>query len=169
MTTAQQYQAFGHPLRLRLMFALGRRPATISQLAAELGSRKGNIAHHLKVLRDAGLVRVGHTRQVRGGTEQYWTLPIPATPPIDERTARRFDFAGGDTTVHSVLALRVVADEVAASPEDPFVVLRQLRLTRAQVDELTAALTRLAQDLGEAAGGEPRYGLLLGLYRTPDG
>jgi DNA-binding transcriptional ArsR family regulator len=158
LTTAQQYQAFGHPLRLRLMFALGRRPATISQLAAELGARKGNVAHHLKVLRDAGLVRVGHTRHVRGGTEQYY-----------ERSARRFDFAGGDTTVHSALALRVVADEVAASPEDPFVVLRQLRLTRAQVEELTGTLTRLAQDLGEADGGEPRYGLVLGLYQTPGG
>jgi DNA-binding transcriptional ArsR family regulator len=156
VTTAQQYQAFGHPLRLRLMFALGARPATISQLAAELGSRKGNIAHHLKVLRDAGLVRVAYTRQVRGGTEQYYA-----------RTARRFDFAGGDTTVHSALALRVVADEVGASPEDPFVILRQLRLSRAQAGELTAALTRLVQDLGEAAAGEPRYGVVVGLYRTP--
>jgi DNA-binding transcriptional ArsR family regulator len=154
VSDARQYHAFGHPFRLRLMFALGRRPATISQLAAELGSRKGNVAHHLKVLREAGLVRVAYTRQVRGGTEQYY-----------ERAARRLDFTGGDTTVQSALALRVVADEVAASPEDPFVVLRQLRLTRAQAERLTRTLTELAQGLDEAAAGEPRYGLVLGLYR----
>jgi DNA-binding transcriptional ArsR family regulator len=61
--SAAQYRALGHPLRHRLLFALGQHPATISQLAAALGSHKGNIAHHLKVLREAGLVAVTETRQ----------------------------------------------------------------------------------------------------------
>ena len=78
ITSAEQYRALGHPLRHRLLFALGQHPATISQLAVALDSHKGNIAHHLKVLREAGLVAVTETRQVRGGTEQYY-----------QRTARR--------------------------------------------------------------------------------
>ncbi|CAM5610189.1 hypothetical protein SVIOM74S_07164 [Streptomyces violarus] len=47
------------------------RPATTSQLAAQLDAKKGNVAHHLKVLREAALVHIAGTRQVRGGTEQY--------------------------------------------------------------------------------------------------
>ncbi|MFF1918414.1 helix-turn-helix domain-containing protein [Streptomyces sp. NPDC058239] len=58
------------PLHGRLPFALGHRPATISKLAVQLDAKKGNVAHRLKVLREAGLVHIAETRQVRGGTEQ---------------------------------------------------------------------------------------------------
>jgi hypothetical protein len=36
ITSPEQYRALGHPLRQRLLFALGQRPATISQLAVAL-------------------------------------------------------------------------------------------------------------------------------------
>ena len=83
VTSAEQYRALGHPLRHRLLFALGQHPATISQLAVVLGRHKGNIAHHLKVLRQAGRGAVTETRQVRGGTEQYY-----------QRSARRLHCPG---------------------------------------------------------------------------
>ena len=57
IATPEQFRALGHPMRHRLLLALGQGEATISQLAAALGSNKGNIAHHLKVLTAAGLVR----------------------------------------------------------------------------------------------------------------
>src|SRR5215470_16930925 len=72
VSSPAQFKALGHPMRHRLLFALGRDEATISQLATMLGSNKGNIAHHLKVLVDAGLVQPAGTRKVRGGTEQYY-------------------------------------------------------------------------------------------------
>ena len=50
LTTPEQFKALGHPMRHRLLFALAQGEATISQLAVALGSNKGNIAHHLKVL-----------------------------------------------------------------------------------------------------------------------
>jgi DNA-binding transcriptional ArsR family regulator len=154
VSTAEQYAALGHPLRLRLLFSLGQQPATTSQLAAAMGTNKGNVAHHLKVLCDAGLVRPAHERQVRGGTERYFV-----------RSARRFDFAGEGAAAHTALAMRTVGEEMAAAPVEPYVTLRHLRLSQDQVDELTATLDRLAADLPEAAGSEPRYGLVLGLYR----
>src|SRR5262249_45579772 len=73
ISSPAQFKALGHPMRHRLLFALGREDATISQLATMLGSNKGNIAHHLKVLVDAGLVQPTGTRKVRGGTEQYYS------------------------------------------------------------------------------------------------
>jgi D-serine deaminase-like pyridoxal phosphate-dependent protein len=64
-------------MRHRLLFALAQGEATISQLAVALGSNKGNVAHHLKVLVGAGLVRPAATRAVRGGTEQYYRRASP--------------------------------------------------------------------------------------------
>jgi DNA-binding transcriptional ArsR family regulator len=154
VSSAAQFKALGHPLRHRLLFALGQRAATISQLAAMLDSGKGNIAHHLAVLREAGLVRVVRTQQVRGGTEQYYL-----------RTARRLRFVGEGTDATTAISLRAVADDIATAAPDPFLVVRNLRLSRAQVEQITAMLHRLADETQDAGDGEPRYGLLLGLYR----
>src|SRR5580693_7944322 len=159
ISTPEQYRALGHPLRHRLLFALGRRPATISQLAVALESHKGNIAHHLKVLREAGLVAVTETRQVRGGTEQYY-----------QRTARRFDFPGEPGAAHAGVLLQAVADEMASAAGEPLLMLRNIRLTGDQAGRLANTLNELARGLEDAGDGTARYGLLIGLYqpRQPD-
>jgi DNA-binding transcriptional ArsR family regulator len=149
-----QYRALSHPARHRLLYALGQAPATISQLAVALDSKKGSVAHHLKVLREAGLVAVTQTRQVRGGTEQYY-----------QRTARRLvvrDDTGGEQTA---VLLRAVAGELAGATAEPVLTLRNLRLTEAQAGKLARTLTELADGLQDAGPGEPRYGLLVGLWR----
>jgi DNA-binding transcriptional ArsR family regulator len=153
VATPEQFKALGHPTRHRLLFALGRSQATISQLAASLDSNKGNISHHLKVLADAGLVEPGDTRTVRGGTERYY-----------RRTFRALKYDDPATTE---AALRAVAAEMATDP-DSYLMLRNLRLTPRRAGQLTAILRDLAgQD--EDAHGEPQYGLLLGLYRVTGG
>ncbi len=151
VTTPEQFKALGHPMRHRLLFALGQEgQATISQLAAALGSNKGNIAHHLKVLAAAGLVRPAGTRQVRGGTEQYY-----------QRASRGLAY---DNAAITDVALRALAAEIAAAEPDPFLMLRTLQLTPEHAKQLTATLRDLAHQAGDA-GDQPRYGLLLGLYR----
>jgi len=142
-----QFKALGHPMRHRLLAALAQGQATISQLAATLDSNKGNVAHHLKVLADAGLVEPAGTRQVRGGTEQYYQR---AAPGLDV----------GDPAI-------AVAEASALAAADPraFVALRTLRLTPGHAEQLTAALRDLASRPDDA-DGQP-YGLLLGLYQ-PD-
>jgi DNA-binding transcriptional ArsR family regulator len=150
VTTPEQFKALGHPMRHRLLFALGQGQATISQLATALGSNKGNIAHHLKVLADAGLVRPAGTRQVRGGTEQYY-----------RRAARGLTFDDAATTE---VTFRALAAEIAAAEPEPFLALRTLRLTAEHAEQLAATLRDLA-DQAEDAADQPRYGLLLGLYQ----
>jgi len=132
------------------LFALGRRPATTSQLAVALGSHKGNIAHHLKVLREAGLVAVTETRQVRGGTEQYY-----------RRAHRALQFHDAATTK---MAFSAIAAEIAAAEPEPFLILRTLRLNPRHVEQIAAALHDLADEKDDA-DDDPRYGLLLGLYQ----
>ncbi len=150
VTTPEQFKALGHPMRHRLLFALGQGQATISQLAVALGSNKGNIAHHLKVLAGAGLVRPSGTRQVRGGTEQYY-----------QRAVRGLKYDDAETVEVAFCAL---AAEIAAAEPEPFLVLRTLRLTPEHAMQLTATLRDLA-DQDEDPSDQPRYGLLVGLYQ----
>ena len=150
VTTPEQFKALGHPMRHRLLFALAQGEATISQLAVALGSNKGNIAHHMKVLAGAGLVRPSATRAVRGGTEQYYRRASPGL---------RYDDAATTQT-----AFRALAAEIAAAQPEPFLIMRTLRLTPEHARQLTATLHDLAHQ-AEDASDQPRYGLLLGLYQ----
>lgn len=148
-----QHKALAHPMRHRLLFALGQEPATVSQLAAALATNKGNVAHHLKVLADAGLVTVTATKHVRGGTEIYY-----------RRVAERLRYPVGAPTG---AALQAVADEIVAHDPNPLLVLRHIRLTADQVAQVTEKLEDIAYGLTEAGDDQPRYGLLVGLYSAP--
>jgi DNA-binding transcriptional ArsR family regulator len=157
ITTPEQFRALGHPLRHRLLLALGHGEA-ISQLAAALGSNKGNIAHHLKVLTAAGLVSPAGTRQVRGGTERY-----------HRRSARRLEYDDEATTA---VAFRALAAEIAAAEPDPLLVLRSVRLTAEHARQLRETLRTIAE-LDDDGAGHQRYGMIIGLYQPqqlpPDG
>lgn len=155
ISTPEQFKALAHPLRQRLLFALGRQPATPAHLAAALSSQKGTIAHHLKVLREAGLVRIVATRKVRGGTEHHY-----------QRSARRMDFQRLEAEPTAAM-LGAIGEELAAAPEDPLIVLRHLRLTPEAVDRLRDTLTEVVESAQDAGDGAPRYGMLVTLYRQP--
>jgi DNA-binding transcriptional ArsR family regulator len=151
----EQFKALAHPLRQRMLFALSER-ATISQLASALASNKGNIAHHLRVLREAGMVTAVGTRQVRGGTEQYY-----------QRVHRIMRIADSDHRANLPIAFQAIAEEIVAAEPDPFLVLRHVRLTAAQAERVTATLAELASQTEDAGTDQPRYGLLLGFFRQP--
>ncbi|MFJ5847709.1 ArsR/SmtB family transcription factor [Streptomyces sp. NPDC092903] len=141
----EQFAALAHPLRQRLLFALGHRPATVSRLAAQLDAKKGNVAHHLKVLREAGLIHVAQTRQVRGGTEQYY-----------QRTARHMVVAEPQAAGTAAM-LAAVAQELDRAPVEPHLTLRHLRLSPARAKRLGEALAALVDDAeedGEQDGAE---------------
>lgn len=152
ISTPAQYKALAHPLRQRLLWALGEHPATISQLTTQLAVQKGNVAHHLKVLRDAGIVRVGEHRQVRGGTEQYY-----------QRVARKLISTMSEPGSTAAM-LGAVAAEVSASEDDALLQLRHVRLTAEQAARLSEMLSALVDDAEDAGRGAPRYGVLAGVY-----
>lgn len=154
VTGPDQFKALGHPTRHRILFALGQGEATISQLAATLASNKGNVAHHLKVLVSAGLVQPAGTRQVRGGTEQYYRRASRAVQFDDPATTR--------------VALDAIAAEITAAEPDPFLVLRTLRLTPDHAEQILATLGDLAGQEDDE-DDQARYGLLLGFYRPGPG
>ncbi|MER8096021.1 ArsR/SmtB family transcription factor [Streptomyces goshikiensis] len=152
----EQFAALAHPLRQRLLFVLGHQPATTSQLAAQLDAKKGNVAHHLKVLREAGLVHIAETRQVRGGTEQYY-----------QRTARQMVVAEPQAAGTAAM-LAAVAQELDRSPAEPLLTLRHLHLSPAKARQLGEALAQLVDGVDEAEEepeDQPVHGVLVAFYQ----
>ncbi len=157
LQSPEQFKALGHPVRHRLVNLLRQRPATLRQLSAALGSTKGTVGYHVRILREAGLVRLAETRQVRGGTEQYFAL-----------VSRSFKLHK-DAEIGAEFLINAALGEMLPSDPDhrTHTELRHLWLTR---EEATALGARLKALVGEplptsSSHGEP-YGLLLSLYRA---
>ena len=71
-------RALAHPLRIRILAMLEERPASPVQLAPRLGSTLGRVGHHVRVLRDLGLIELVETRRRRGAIEHiYQAAPVP--------------------------------------------------------------------------------------------
>lgn len=70
---AAMFKALGDPVRLRLlsMLAANRGQVCVCDLAAPFDLTMPTISHHLKVLREAGLVDC----QRRGTWVYYWLVP----------------------------------------------------------------------------------------------
>jgi DNA-binding transcriptional ArsR family regulator len=153
-----QFRAVGDPTRQKIISLLSERAATTSQLAKALGQPKGSVGHHLKVLEEAGLIRVVRTRQVRAITEKYYG-----------RTARLFMFMD-ESSPEPVDLLRQAMNE-RVIPEVPPVgttTLRHARIPASRAEEFSGRLLELADEFTEleTVPGERVYGLLAGLFLT---
>ena len=163
----EQLKALGDELRGRIVVMLRRRAHSVSELAAKLELPKGTVAHHVKVLESAGLLKVVRTRRVRALTESYYG-----------RTARLFLYESADTAgyedVRNIVAasLRVAAEEILPVDEEDAAacsgVLR-VRLSAADARRFDRRLMKLMdefRDRDDPAG--TAYGLAIALYRRAD-
>ena len=103
LTSPAQVRAIGHPLRTTVLGLLHERAATVTELAGAVGRPKSTVAHHVKVLADAGLLHVVRTRRVRAIDERYYG-----------RTARMFYVGVGRRPGDEPLPLDFNDFEVAA-------------------------------------------------------
>lgn len=67
-----QVRAIFHPLREVLLELLLERAASVQELAAAVERPKSSVAYHVKVLADAGLLKVVRMRMVRGREESFY-------------------------------------------------------------------------------------------------
>jgi DNA-binding transcriptional ArsR family regulator len=72
VSETEQLRALADDVRLEIIALLRERAATTTQLATQVGLAKGTVAHHLKVLEAARLVKVVRTRRVRALTESFY-------------------------------------------------------------------------------------------------
>src|SRR5207247_8449485 len=72
LTSPSQVKAISHPLRTTILGLLHERAATVTELSVALRRPKSTVAHHVKVLSEAGLVQVVRTRRVRAIEERFY-------------------------------------------------------------------------------------------------
>jgi DNA-binding transcriptional ArsR family regulator len=69
--TAEQwapvFKALGDPVRLEITLLLAQRPRTVKELQDALGQNQGLVSHHLRLLREQGIV----TSVARGRSNVY--------------------------------------------------------------------------------------------------
>ena len=163
LTTPYQVKAIGHPLRTTILSLLHERAATVTELAGAVDRPKSTVAHHVKVLTEAGLLQVVRTRRVRAIDERFYG-----------RTARMFYVGverspdGGDMP-RDFNDFEVAAGESTAAYRDGKLwgFIRHARISEAQASEFWERMAGLVAEFDELPrSGETVYGFALGVYPT---
>ncbi|HEY6739872.1 MAG TPA: winged helix-turn-helix domain-containing protein [Actinopolymorphaceae bacterium] len=163
LTTPDQVRAISDPLRTTLLGLLHERAATVTELATAVGRPKSTVAHHVKVLADAGLVRVVRTRRVRAVEERFYG-----------RTARMFYYDLGErpdaaTLPRDVNDFEVAARESADAYESGrlWSFIRHARIPDDRAQEFWQRVKLLVHEFDRLPrSGEQVYGFTVGLYPT---
>ena len=114
----EQLRALADDVRLRIVAILRDRAATTTELAEQVGLAKGTIAHHLKVLESAGLVKVVRTRRVRALTESFYgrVARLYVLKSADDKPQVRVRLAAADVEAFQRRVEELLRDfEAAAS------------------------------------------------------
>lgn len=163
LTTPFQVKAISHPVRTTILGLLHERAATVTELAAALERPKSTVAHHVKVLKEAGLAQVVRTRRVRAIEERFYG-----------RTARMFYVgvergAEGEELPRDFNDFEVAAAESAAAFRDGKLwgFLRHARISEAQASDFWERMAALVAEFDRLPrSGETMYGFAVGVYPT---
>jgi DNA-binding transcriptional ArsR family regulator len=163
LSRPSQVKALGHPLRNTILGLLHERAATVSELAVAVERPKSTVAHHVKVLADAGLVQVVRTRRVRAIEERFYG-----------RTARMFYVAversrDGDDLPRDFNDFEVAARESSDAYRDGKLwgFIRHARISEAQASEFWERMAELVAEFDRLPrSGTTMYGFAVGVYPT---
>jgi DNA-binding transcriptional ArsR family regulator len=165
LTTVEQVRAVSDPFRTTLLGLLHERAATVTELATAVGRPKGTVAHHVRVLADAGILRVVRTRRVRAIEERYYG-----------RSARMFHYGLGRRSGEVELPPDFNDLEIAAKEAEGAYDVGRLRafIRHARIPEERAAefWERVVPIIHEfdqlPRSGDTSYGFTIGLYPMAD-
>lgn len=155
--STELYKALGNPTRQEVMALLSEQAATITQLAAAMSRPKGSVGYHVKVLEEAGLVRVVRTNKVRAMTEKYYG-----------RTARTV-ILGKAYEGDPFFMFDAVRREASVAGDDalPMFTMRRARISEAQAVAFAERVLELSEEfLAQPREGDRVYGLIAGVYPT---
>lgn len=157
-----QVKAIFHPLRGVLLELLLERAASVQELAAAVDRPKSSVAYHVKILADAGLLKVIRTRIVRGREESFYG-----------RTARLFSV--GEIHVEhpgeprSLLETAAREAEPALRDDDFRGLIRYAWIDPSQAAEFWSRVMELVSEysqLPRTSEGSTAYALLTAMYPT---
>jgi DNA-binding transcriptional ArsR family regulator len=150
-------------VRTKIVFLLRERAASITELAEVLSSPKGTVGHHVKVLEQAGLIRVVRTRKVRALTEKYYGR-------VAKLFVLRSDESLPDELTGSLAAMmlqQAASEALATRPENDQSALLHVRLSEKDLLRFQKRLNRLVADFQRAddPAGDT-HALALALFRS---
>jgi DNA-binding transcriptional ArsR family regulator len=160
LTRPDQVRALGHPLRNTILGLLHERAATVTELATAVGRPKSTVAHHVKVLSEAGLLQVVRTRRVRAIDERFYG-----------RTARLY-YVGVEQAGEMPGDFNdfvVAANESAAAFEDGKLwgFIRHARISEEQALAFWERMAELVTEFDRLPRtGDTTYGFAVGVYPT---
>lgn len=162
LTEPAQVKALSHPLRNTILGLLHERAATVTELATALERPKSTVAHHVKVLAEAGLLQVVRTRRVRAIDERFYG-----------RTARLFyvgiERGSVDEVPRDFNDFEVAASESVAAFRDGKLwgFIRHARITEQQASEFWERMAELVAEFDRLPrAGTTMYGFAVGVYPT---
>jgi DNA-binding transcriptional ArsR family regulator len=106
---ARLAKALAHPLRVRLLAALNKGPASPNQLAEQVEEPLQNVSYHIRVLNGLGCIELVRTAQRRGAIEHFYRAIM--RPFFDDSDWKRLPISAR----HSVsdIILQLVWDDAA--------------------------------------------------------
>jgi DNA-binding transcriptional ArsR family regulator len=163
LTEPSQVKALSHPVRTSILHLLHERAATVTELATALERPKSTVAHHVKVLTEAGLLQVVRTRRVRAIEERLYG-----------RRARLFYIslergAEDDELPRDFNDFEVAAAESVEAFRDGKLwgFLRHARISEAQAHAFWERMAELTTEFDQLPrSGETMYGFAVGVYPT---
>jgi DNA-binding transcriptional ArsR family regulator len=163
LTEPSQVKAISHSLRTTILGLLHERAASVTELAVAVDRPKSTVAHHVKVLTEAGLVQVVRTRRVRAIEERFYG-----------RTARMFYVAVEQSPQNKDMPrdfndFEVAARESVAAYHDGKLwgFIRHARISEEQASEFWERMAELVAQFDRLPrSGETVYGFAVGVYPT---
>jgi DNA-binding transcriptional ArsR family regulator len=162
ISSPAELRAFADPLRSTILDLLLERAATVTELAAALGRPKSTVAHHVKVLLEAGMLKVVRTRRVRAIEERFYG-----------RTAKLFYIGQISAEQHDPPPWTHYLRDAAAESERAYrddtmwASLRHARIPRARAREFWARAEELVREFSELPReGGTVFGFVAALYPT---
>jgi predicted transcriptional regulator len=143
-----------HALRRRLWDAIAERPISPRELADELGEPVNDVAYHVRVLRDMGVIEPAGTRPVRGATQHFYrAVRRPHLTNEEVETLTPEDSAANATNILQLeFADAATSLEAGALVERPehFIFRRALSLDEEGWQEFHSIFAETAERLYQA-------------------
>jgi predicted ArsR family transcriptional regulator len=163
--TVDKLKIFADPLRQRLLQAFCCNPATIKQVAEQMGEKPARLYHHVDLLEQNGFLDIVDTKQVRGTVEKTYQT-VARKIIVDHALVGSLEEEAVSPEVKNVVMNTLQAclvdardnfdEEIKRTPGRPTVMVAQatVQLTPTQLKALEEKIDTLLKDLEDIASGD---------------
>jgi DNA-binding transcriptional ArsR family regulator len=176
---ARMFRSTAHPVRAKALSMMSERPTSPKEIAIAVGKPIGNVAYHIRELKESGMVMLVEEKKRGGATEHFYLATT-----IDDEASSRIDSRQRDilarTGLHLIIADAAIAVESGTLSSRPDVQMariplyvdeqgwREIReLYVATLEAALAAAARSAKRLDKQSGGGFRALAVAMLFEMP--